>query len=153
MMRRFVSKLRRDARGTAAIELALIAPMLATLVVGVIDMSNGYSRKLELEQAVQRSLEMVLQTTGNDTAEDAIIGQVVAQAGVTAEQVVVARRLECDAVVVADITEECDPDEMTARYITVSVTDTYDPMFAMTFGNTDANGNYRLSATAGMRTQ
>ncbi len=96
---------------------------------------------------------MVLQTTGNDTAENAIIGQVVAQSGVKAAQVVVQRRLECDGVVIADFATECDDDQMTARYITVSVRDTFTPMFAMTLGDTDANGNYPIDATAGMRTQ
>ena len=54
MMRRLV-KLAREDRGAAVIELALIAPVLALLIIGVTDISIAYGRKLELEQAVQRS--------------------------------------------------------------------------------------------------
>ena len=49
--------LHHDKRGTAAIELALIAPILATRVVGIVDLSRGYSMKLQLEQAAQRAIE------------------------------------------------------------------------------------------------
>ena len=62
MMRRLV-KLAREDRGAAVIELALIAPVLALLIIGVTDISIAYGRKLELEQAVQRSIEKVMQTT------------------------------------------------------------------------------------------
>jgi len=152
MMNTF-SRLRSDTRGVAVIELALIAPVLAIMVVGIIDMSNGINRKLQLEQAAQRSLEMILQTTGNDTAEAAITAQVVQQAGVDAEDVVVERRLECDGTVVADVTAQCPPPQTEARYITVTVTDTYAPMFRLRFAGLDADGTYHIGAKAGMRTQ
>ena len=54
----------RDARGTATIELAVFAPVLATLVIGVVDMSMAFGRKLSIEQAAQRSIEKVMRTTG-----------------------------------------------------------------------------------------
>ncbi len=148
-----LTRLKRDTRGVAVIELALIAPVLAIMVVGVIDMSNGINRKLQLEQAAQRSLEMILQTTGNDTTEAAITAQVVQQAGVEAGDVVVARRLECGGVAVPDITAECDPLVTEARYITVTVTDKYTPMFRVHFTGLNADGTYHIAAKAGMRTQ
>lgn len=71
MIRRLI-KLARAEAGAAAVELAVIAPVLATLVVGIADISIAYSRKLELEQAVQRAIEKVMQTTGLDTEEATI---------------------------------------------------------------------------------
>jgi len=44
----------------ATIELALFAPILATLVIGVIDMSMAFGRKLAVEQAAQRAIEKVM---------------------------------------------------------------------------------------------
>ena len=51
----------RDERGASIIELALVAPFLATLTIGVIDLSGAYSAKLQLEQAAQRTIEKAMQ--------------------------------------------------------------------------------------------
>src|SRR5687768_7294573 len=69
MIRR-LSSLRRDERGAAIIELAIVAPVLALLTIGVVDMANGFATKLKLEQAAQRAIEKVMQTTGNGTSEE-----------------------------------------------------------------------------------
>ncbi len=55
-----LSHLFRDERGTSVIELALVAPILASLVIGMSDLSRAYSAKLQLEQAAQRSIEKAM---------------------------------------------------------------------------------------------
>ena len=55
-----------DERGAAIIELALIAPIFALMTIGVVDMSNGYSRKLQAEQGAQRAVEKIMQTTQDE---------------------------------------------------------------------------------------
>ena len=45
------------------IELALVAPVLALMVIGIVDMSNAFSRKLALEQGAQRASRKIMQTT------------------------------------------------------------------------------------------
>ena len=45
-MMKLLPSLFRDERGTSIIELALVAPLLATLVIGMSDLSRGYSAKL-----------------------------------------------------------------------------------------------------------
>lgn len=143
----------RDARGTATIELAVFAPVLATLVIGVVDMSMAFGRKLSIEQAAQRSIEKVMQTTGTSTPDATIISEASTQAEVPVENVTVTYRLECDEVHVTDYTQECDDGEIEARYLEVTVIDTYDPMFSLHFGGIGADGKYHLSAKAGMRIQ
>ena len=49
----------RDERGASIIELALVAPVLASMLVGMVDLSRAYSYKLKLEQAAQRAIEKV----------------------------------------------------------------------------------------------
>ena len=78
MMRR-LRKLGCDSAGTAVIELALIAPVLALMIVGIADVSIAYGRRLELEQAVQRSIEKVMQTTGDTTVAGTIKKETVCQ--------------------------------------------------------------------------
>jgi Flp pilus assembly protein TadG len=165
-MRRFLSKLKRDRRGVATIELALYAPLLALMTIGVVDMSNAFGRKLALEQAAQRSIEKVMQTTGVMSVADTIVDEAALQAGIPddekADKVSVTYRLECDD---EDPQTSSDSDTFDAftcptgtvnevRYIIVGVSDVYTPMFPMHFaGYSSADGGYPITSTAGMRTQ
>jgi Flp pilus assembly protein TadG len=165
----------RDDRGSVTIELALIAPVLALMVVGITDVSIAYGRKLEIEQAAQRAIEKVQQTTGDSTVAETIEEEAVCQVNGTNEDgtcaegristanVTVTYRLECvgddgsrTATTSEDATTfdalECDSDKTDERYMSVTVTDSYTPMFPIHFG-TGSDGHYDLSATAGMRTQ
>lgn len=66
-------------RGAAVIEMAMIAPVLALGVIGIVDMSNAYSRKLALEQGVQRAVEKIANTTENSTVESTLVNEVKCQ--------------------------------------------------------------------------
>ena len=70
MMMRF-TRLARDDRGASIIELALVAPILASLLIGMVDLSRAYSSKLLLEQAAQRSIEKVQQYQASSSTSDA----------------------------------------------------------------------------------
>ena len=80
MISRLFRHFASDSRGTATIELAIFAPVLATMVIGVVDMSMAYGRKLSIEQAAQRSIEKVMQTTGSSTPDETIISEAATQA-------------------------------------------------------------------------
>ena len=96
-----------DSRGSVTVELALLAPILATMIIGVIDISIAYGQKLELEQGAQRAIEKVMQTTGNTTVADTLQQEVVCQVNgteeggacatgrITTADVAVGYRLEC----------------------------------------------------------
>ena len=49
------------------------------MVVGIVDMSNAFSRKLALEQGAQRAIEKIMQTTADDTVEDTFKNEAVCQ--------------------------------------------------------------------------
>jgi len=154
-------KLRRNRSGTATIELALCAPILATMVIGVTDISIAYGKKLELEQAAQRAMEKVMQTTGGETPEDTIKIEAVCQyngtddsgtclaAPITTDNVTVTYTLTCNGTV-ADYATDCAGGELEIRYITTRVTDTHEPMFNLHFG-TGEDGKYNLEGEAGVR--
>lgn len=142
----------RDERGAAVIELALVAPILALMTIGIIDVSQAFNRRLTLEQAAQRAIEKVMQTTGDTTPEETIKTEAAAQGNVSEDDVVVTYRLECDGEVVADFDTECDPGAAEARWLQVAVSGTYEPMFpTYYFGDSD-DKLYHMTATAGMRT-
>jgi Flp pilus assembly protein TadG len=161
MMRRLL-RLARDRKGAAVIELALAAPILATMVIGVTDISIAYGRKLELEQAAQRAIEKVAQTTGETTPEDTIAKEAMCQYNstepddlgicpgpVTADDVTVSYSLKCNGVV-TPYTDDCTAGQVEIRYISATVRDNYTPMFDLHF-NTREDGTYHLEGTAGVR--
>ncbi|MCY7279370.1 MAG: pilus assembly protein [Sphingomonas bacterium] len=161
-MRRFLT-LWREQRGAAIIELAIVAPVIALMTVGVVDLSNGFGNKLKLEQAAQRSIEKVMQTTGITSVETTIVNEAVCQfngtnadgscktAPITAANVTVTHRLECNGVLSA--LEDCATGQVESRWIQVSIWTDYEPMFALNFSGIDGNGKYRLVAKAGLRTE
>ena len=142
----------RDDRGAAVIELALIAPMLALMTMGIIDVSQAFNRKLTLEQAAQRAIEKVMQTTGDTTPEGTIKAEAASQGDVSEDDVTVSYRLECNGEVQDDFDTECEAGQTTARWLSVTVSGTYEPMFPAHFFSDDDDKIYHMSATAGMRT-
>lgn len=145
-------KLLRNDRGAAVIELALVAPLLALMTIGIIDISQAFGRKLTLEQAAQRAIEKVMQTTGDTTPEATIKEEAAAQGDVSEDDVTVTYRMECNGVVQADFDSECAAGEAEARWLIVTVSGSYEPMFpAHYFGNSD-DKVYHMTAVAGMRT-
>jgi Flp pilus assembly protein TadG len=167
-----------NERGAAIIELALVAPVLALMAIGLVDMSNAFSRKLALEQGAQRAIEKIMQTTEIDTVEGTLTTEAVCQVNgtnnygtcktspITASNVTVTYRLECmdsaGAIAAQTSTDSTTFDGFTcgggtvkeARYIEVGVTDKYTPMFPIHFYSYNGgDGTYHLSAKAGMRTE
>jgi Flp pilus assembly protein TadG len=165
-----------NERGSVIIELAIVAPVLALMAIGVIDLSNAYSRKLALEQGAHRAIEKIMQTTDYDSVENTLANEAVCQVNgtnpdgtckttpITASNVTVSWRLECmdsggamttqttssaaafDAFVCSSGTTK------EARYIQIALTDNYQAIFPVHFSGF-ASGGYPITATAGMRTQ
>jgi Flp pilus assembly protein TadG len=160
-------QLGRDERGASLIELALVAPFLATLVLGVVDLSNGYSAKLQLEQAAQRTIEKAMQAEKNEinglnvTYYQTLKAEGATAAGVDQSAVTVKYWLECNGVnqntsastMDADYDKVCNTGQAYARYISVAITKTYTPMFNLRLPGSNSNGTYTLEGTASMRVQ
>jgi Flp pilus assembly protein TadG len=173
MIRRLIRSARSD-EGTATIELAIVAPVLAMMVAGVADLSVAYGRKLEIEQAAQRAIEKVMQTTGSETPADEIKREACIQINgseevnvLDANGAVTGTTTVCKAgrISIADVdatytltcngvsqayTTDCTAGQVEVRYIEATVHDVYEPIFPITWG-TGSDGVYQLSATAGVR--
>lgn len=165
-----------DERGAAVVEMAIIAPVLALGVIGIVDVSNAYSRKLALEQGVQRAVEKIANTTENASVESTLANEVKCQVnggttsgGVTTcntsatQSITVNWRLDC--TVGTTTTSQTTTDSVTydgwvaacagikAGYVSVTVTDKYSPMFPIHFGSFNTtDSTYHINATAGVRT-
>lgn len=174
-----MTRLFSNERGAAVIEMALVAPVLALGVIGIVDVSNAYSRKLALEQGAQRAVEKIMNTTETTTVEATLANEVQCQVngsattnGVTTcntsptQTITVTWRLDCTdsggAVTTQTTTSSATYDGFTcasgtvrqARYVQVNVTDKYSPLFPIHFGSSynTSDSTYHIAATAGVRT-
>lgn len=160
----FIKRLNRDERGASVIEMALVAPFLATLTIGMVDISRGYSEKLLLEQVAQRSIEKAMQGMQGDDSTDIFNGlkaEAAATAGVDPSAVEVSYWLECngvsqntsEATMAADYEKVCPSGQVYSRHLNVSITKTYKPMFSMKLMGSDSDGSFTLVGEAGLRVQ
>lgn len=74
MMKRFsplsaLKRFKRDTRGIAAVEFALMAPVLLLVLMGVVELTNALSAKRKLMASVQSTADLIGQQT-NVTAND-----------------------------------------------------------------------------------
>lgn len=61
-----LARFRTNAHGNAAVEFAILVPILLLLVAGTVDLGFGFQRKLELQSALNTGLQHVMQTQGNN---------------------------------------------------------------------------------------
>jgi Flp pilus assembly protein TadG len=161
-MMRKPSALLRDESGASIIEMGLMMPVLATLLIGMVDLSRGYSAKLQLEQAAQRSIERAMNGEKDTDLFESLEDEAVAAAGVSASAVEIRFWLECDGVsqntspstMVADYENSvCDDGEPQARYVNVRIEKVFTPMFGTRFAGAQSDGTYLLEGEAGIRVQ
>lgn len=159
-MTRLLRRVGRDERGASIIELALLMPIMGTLVIGVVDISRAYSQKLLLEQSAYRAIEKVQQYQATESTYDTLKNEVVSAANnagfsdVTSTSVTVDYWLECSGVRQTNYDSTCSTLPVTARFITVDVTHKFTPMFASRrWPGSNSDGTYTLHGRAGLRTQ
>lgn len=146
-----------DSRGTSVIELALVAPVVGFLFMGMYDFSRGIERQHEIEQAAQRAVEKATVYGSAGTDYSSIDDEAAAAAGVDIQDVTFDQWLECDGVRQSGFHDVCASGEEIARYISVVIDGDYAPYFAYgplgTAVGVDDNGHFPLSADVSVRVQ
>jgi Flp pilus assembly protein TadG len=148
-------------RGASVIELALTAPILTTMIIGMVDLSRAFSMKLQLEQAAQRTIEKVEQQRSVATDYSTLsteAANAATDAGIGGATTSVDYWLECNGVRqgtgASGFNSQCpNSTDAYARYVSVSITGTYTPMFSMRWAGANSNGTYTLVGRAGVRVQ
>jgi Flp pilus assembly protein TadG len=163
MSLRSFTRLRDDKRGAAVIELALSAPILAGLIIGMSDMASAYSLKLICEQAAQRTIEQVQQqksvATSYNTALSTEAASAMTAAGYsTGNTITPDSWVECSSngttwTRKTNFTDACGSTEMTARYVKVTISRGYTPLFTSWGWPNVVNGAITVSGYAEVRIQ
>src|SRR5262249_40976920 len=112
-MIRQIQSLARDEGGASIIEMGLMLPILASLLIGMVDISRAYSAKLQLEQSAYRAIEKVQQyNTTEDTyntlkSEAASAARGAGFTTVTDSDVTIDYWLECNGTRAANYDTVC----------------------------------------------
>lgn len=166
-MIRWMTSLWRDQRGNSYVEMAFITPILAAMLIGTIDLANGYSARLKLEQAAQRTVEEVQQAKSPlSTTYSTFQSDAASAAGVSSSNVIVTNSVQCSNdgsswTTVSSSTSGWDTDSCSSygnytyysHYLSVQITGSYTPFFSGSLPGANSDGTYTLYGTAGIRFQ
>lgn len=156
MIRFRFAALARDERGTSIIEMAFIVPILAALLMGVVDIARAYSAQLQLEQAAYRAVEKIQQYQSNESTTTTLKSEAASAAGITATTTnpLVTYTLYCNGVAQTNYNTTCSSGSTYIRQVNVKITKTFTPLFPSNrWPGANSDGTYTLHAEAGLRTQ
>lgn len=145
-------QLASNERGTSFVELAIAAPVLAIMIVGISDLGYGFSKRYFLQQAANRTMELARQgTSGADYTH--LIPEAAAAANVPETNVTLTQWLECSGTTKA-FNSSCDPGQTVARFVRVNIWSSFKPMFPTGgYLNVQSDGTVRIDAMAALRVQ
>lgn len=133
---RKISHLLRDTMGAVVIETAFVAPALVLLGIGAFEAGMIISRQVELQNAAAEASQIALASPPADAAErDTLKAIVKTSTGLADANVTIAEKFRCgvDPAYVDDTTG-CAAEF--SKYVQISVTDTYTPVWAkIAFGS------------------
>jgi Flp pilus assembly protein TadG len=145
-----IRSLAGDERGVSVIELAFYAPILSSVIIGIVDLAQAYSQRLLIQQAVHRALEKA--AVGSVQSDYTYLkAEAATAAGVQQTAVTVDAWLECDQVRQPLFDGTCTSPAMTSRYVKLTVNGSYTPMFPYFLKTT--NGKVALTASSSLRVQ
>lgn len=155
-----------DESGATLIEFGLLFPILSLMVLATIDLGTGLTTRFSIEQAAQRTIELAA-LGGRPRADYSFLedeAEAAAQElGVENAVATLDQWLECRAET-GELTQEdldfdasCASGEQSARYVSITITADYMPMFEWipiigSIGNRP-DGSIRLTADSGVRVQ
>ncbi|WP_170984976.1 TadE/TadG family type IV pilus assembly protein [Roseomonas sp. AR75] len=134
-----LARIRRRA-GTASIELALLVPVLAAVLVGMFDWGMAIDQRLRLQSAARAGAQQALRTPGDRTA---IAAAVLAAAPDFAALSVTPSPVWCECAKAAtSCSTDCDGG--LSRYVRVTVSHPFSPLTPAGPTSVSANVTLRL---------
>jgi hypothetical protein len=125
-----LATLRRDRRGTMAIETAIVAPMLILLSVGGFEVSAIVTRQSELQSAAAEAVAIVMAATPtNQTEIDQIEAVVEGSTGIPEENVNFELQYRCGTAARSTDASTCADVNTVSTFIVISMTHSYTPVW------------------------
>lgn len=129
MLKKLAQTFARNEHGSVAIETAFIVPILATMALGGLEVSNIVSRQAELQTSMAEAAAVVVARPPAESSDRATLeGIIEASAGLPADQVSMQLRYRCDTstTLIAN-PDSCATTAVVSEFIVITMTDTYTP--------------------------
>lgn len=129
MTKSLLKRFARSESGSVAIETAFIVPILATMVLGGLEVSNIVSRQTELQTAAAEAAAIAVARPPEDADERAILeGVIEASTGLAADQVTLELRFRCDTSPnLIENSDTCGTSSVVSEFVIITMQDTYTP--------------------------
>lgn len=134
LLPRKVLRIWRDTNGSSLIEAAFIIPVLCLLAFGATDIALGFAQKLRVQQAADRAVQFALNVGLTKATQAKIQSEAATSSGLDPAKVAVNLWLECNKQVQPDFNGSC-VNSAPARYLSVTVSDSYAPTFYRNFSD------------------
>lgn len=129
---------RRSRLGSVAIELALLAPVLAGILIAVVDFGSYIYSSMQMQSASRAGAQYAIQSSGNSSDATAISDAVLAsssdlQSGISVASVTFCACADGSSTAVSATTGcsgTCAGGESPALTVQVTVSNTFTPMFS-----------------------
>ena len=131
--KRFLRRLRRHSSGAAAVEFALIAPVLAGLLLPMVDFGIGAYEKMRVESAAEAGAQYAL---ANASSYSASLITTAVQSATTLASVAVTPNESCNCITNSTIgtaiscTSTCADGSTPGTFISVATQVSYIPMLS-----------------------
>ena len=125
----FVRLIARCTRGTAVIETALVAPVLALMVVGIFETGTMVQKQQELQSAANESEAIILASSaGSGVTSTQLKSMLVASTGLPAANIQLAAKWRCNnaATMVSD-PASCTSGQRAYQFVQATFTSRYTP--------------------------
>lgn len=152
MIARIARALARQDGGNATIELALVAPVLLTMALGVIDLAMGFSHKMQMQHYAQVGADYVVATLETNPQASDVKDEVANASGLDKGKISISEWVECDGVKNPNETQCAKIDALQYNFMQIDVSDTYQPMLDIP-GLADYVGNTRNVGSVTVRTK
>ena len=129
MLRKLSKAFAKSERGSVAIETAFIVPILATMALGGLEVSNIVSRQAELQTSMAEAAAVVVARPPTEASDRTTLeGIIEASAGLRADQVSMRLRYRCDTSLNLIVNpDSCATSAVVSEFIIIEMTDTYSP--------------------------
>ena len=121
MLYHFLHKLYRDTSGVGFVELALAAPLLALLFLGMVDLSVIVATRIDLEQAAQQTTDLALAKRPTSTDTSYLVAEARNASNRPASDIRVQLILECDGTQGYSFNSNCSPGQVQKRFVSVAI--------------------------------
>ncbi|MXO59632.1 pilus assembly protein [Altererythrobacter salegens] len=119
-----------DNRGTMAIETALIAPLLATMSLGVFEVSNLVSREQQLQSAASEAGGIILAAAGGSGITSSELETIIETSlNLNSNQLTIIDKYRCGTSSTLSSTVPTCTGQQIYSYVEMTLTDTYTPVW------------------------